>query len=235
MANDSTGSMDNSPGTEGAGQHFVLWDLPVRLIHWALVICMPLAWWTAEEGNFDLHSRVGYTVLILVVTRIIWGVFGSRHARFSDFLVGPGAAIRYLRKQGADRPGHNPLGGWAVVLLLLLLLTQAVSGLFNSDDIMFNGPFYYAASTGFRDSMGVVHEYAFEALLVFVALHLAAVMFHQFRLGEKLIQAMIWGRAQGREGLSKPAPLILAIAIAVVLAVGLAVGIENAPRPQPMW
>ena len=217
-----------------SGAAYPLWDLPVRLIHWSLVVYLPLAWWSAEEGNMDLHGRVGYTVLVLVATRLVWGLVGSRHARFSDFLVGPRAILHYLKGQGARSRGHNPLGGWAVLVLLGLLLAQATSGLFNSDDIMFNGPFYYAASTGFRDRMGVVHEYAFDLLVVFVALHLAAVLFHQLRLKEKLIQAMIRGKAQGREGQARPVSLILALVIAAALAGGLAVGIEYAPRPQPI-
>ena len=216
-------------------QAYPLWDLPVRLIHWSLVLCLPLAWWTAEEDNYDLHSKVGYTVLILVATRILWGVVGSRHARFTDFLVGPAAILRYLKGLGARSQGHNPLGGWAVIVLLLLLLAQASSGLFNSDDVLFNGPFYYAANSDFRDFMGVVHENAFDLLLAFIVLHIAAVVFHQFRLREKLVQAMVRGRAEGREGLAPPASAWLAVAIAVVFAVGLAVALDYAPQPQPMW
>ena len=130
-----------------------VWDLPVRVFHWSLVVLIPLAWWTGEEGKFDWHSWVGYSLLVLVVTRIIWGVVGSRHARFTDFLRGPGAIRGYLKGEPAATPGHNPLGGWAVVALLSVLLLQAVSGLFNSDDVLYNGPLYYAASTGFRDTM----------------------------------------------------------------------------------
>ena len=216
-------------------QAYPLWDITVRLIHWLLVLCLPLAWWTAEEGNYEWHSKVGYTVLILVVTRIIWGLVGSRHARFSDFLVGPMAILKYLKGEGARSKGHNPLGGWAVIFLLSLLLAQATSGLFNSDDVMFNGPFYYAASGEFRDFMGVVHENVFDALLALVFLHVVVVLFHQLKLREKLIQAMIRGLAEGREGLSAPVPFWAASIIAILLSVGLAVALEYAPQPQPMW
>ena len=216
-------------------QSYPLWDVTVRIIHWSLVLSLPLAWWTAEEDNYNWHSKIGYTVLILVATRIIWGIVGSRHARFSDFVVGPSAILTYLRGGGARSEGHNPLGGWAVVFLLALLFAQAFSGLFNSDDVLFNGPFYYAASSEFRDLMGVVHENVFDVLLALIIVHVAAVLFHQFRLREKLVQAMIRGWAEGKQGLSAPVPFWMALFIAVVLAVGFGVALEYAPQPQPMW
>ncbi len=172
-----------------------LWDLPLRVFHWSLVILIPLAWWTGEEGDFDWHSWVGYCLLVLVTTRIVWGFVGSRHARFTDFLRGPGAIVAYLRGQAATTPGHNPVGGWSVVALLVVLLLQAVSGLFNSDDVLYNGPLYYAASTEFRDTMGVVHELAFDALVALLVLHLLAIAFYQWRKHVPLILAMVRGWA----------------------------------------
>jgi cytochrome b len=112
----------------------ILWDLPTRIFHWGLVCCLPLAWLTAEIGNYEAHSWIGYTVIVLVVTRVMWGLVGSRHSRFTDFLVGPGGLQAYLRGQGYRSAGHNPLGGWSIVVMLLLLLLQAGSGLFNSDE-----------------------------------------------------------------------------------------------------
>ncbi len=220
---------------ENTEHTYPLWDWPVRIIHWLLVLCMPLAWWTASEQHYDWHARVGYTVLVLVTTRLVWGLVGSTHARFADFLVGPAAVLRYLKGLGANSRGHNPLGGWGVVLLLSLLLLQATSGLFNSDDILFNGPFYYAADGDFRDTMGVVHEYAFDVLLVMVGLHIAAVLFHQFKLGEKIVQAMIMGSAVGKHGAGPVRPLWRALLVAGLLAVILAVALAYAPKPQPMW
>ena len=212
-----------------------VWDLPVRVFHWSLVVLIPLAWWTGEEGKFDWHSWVGYSLLVLVVTRIIWGVVGSRHARFTDFLRGPGAIRGYLKGEPAATPGHNPLGGWAVVALLSVLLLQAVSGLFNSDDVLYNGPLYYAASTGFRDTMGEVHEVAFDALVVLLVLHLVAVAYYQFRRRQPLVQAMLRGRAASKEGLEAPRPWWLAVLIAGVLALLLWWGLSLAPEPPRMW
>jgi cytochrome b len=212
-----------------------VWDLPVRVFHWSLVILLPVAWWTGEEGKFDWHAWVGYSVLVLVTTRIVWGFIGSRHARFNDFLKGPGAVRDYLQGAPAATPGHNPLGGWSVVVLLSVLLLQAASGLFNSDDVLYNGPLYYAASTGFRDTMGEIHELAFDALVALVVLHLLAIAWYQFRRKQPLVQAMLRGQAAGKEGRESPRPWWIAVLVAGVLALLLWWGLSLAPEPPRMW
>ena len=209
-----------------------LWDIPTRVFHWLIVACVPLAWWSAEEERYDLHQWVGYTVLVLVVTRVAWGIIGSRHSRFTDFLVGPRAVLSYLRSGRSGSAGHNPLGGWSVVLLLSLLLLQAVSGLFNSDDVLFSGPLYYWADSGFRDTMGVVHDVAFNALLALVGLHIVAVLYHQLRLKEKLLQAMVYGSAEGRQGEARPVAWWWAVVVLSALALALWWGLGQAPKPS---
>jgi len=211
-----------------------LWDLPTRLCHWMIVVCIPLSWWSAEEQRYQLHEWSGCTLIVLVLARVIWGFIGSRHSRFSDFLVGPRKVLAYLRGQGSDSAGHNPLGGWSVVVLLALILVQAISGLFNTDDVLFSGPLYYAASSDFRDAMGVVHETAFNGLLALVGLHILAVLYHQFRGGEKLLQAMFKGRAPGREGRAAPAAWWLALLVVLCIALALWWGLEQAPQPTPL-
>lgn len=181
--------------------------------------------------RYDLHEWTGYTVLVLVTVRIAWGFVGSRHSRFSDFLAGPRAIRDYLQGRGAASAGHNPLGGWSVVFLLALLLLQAISGLFNSDDVLFSGPLYYWAGTGFRDAMGVVHEVAFNGLLALVGLHVLAVLYHQCWRGEKLVQAMLFGAAQGRVGRAEPVPWWWALPLVAAAALLLWWVIEQAPGP----
>lgn len=212
-----------------------VWDFPTRLFHWIVVVCIALSWWTGEEGEFERHAWVGYTVLVLVVFRIICGLIGSRHSRFSDFLVGPDGILRYLRGQEADTPGHNPLGGWSVVVLLALLLIQAVTGLFNTDDVLFNGPLYYAADGDLRDTLGAIHDWNFNVLLAFIALHVTAVLWHQLRKREPLLQAMWRGKAEGKTGRQAAAPLWLAALIVIILAAVLWAVISNAPQPTSMW
>lgn len=213
----------------------VLWDLPVRFIHWALAACVPAAWWTADQGYMEQHSWIGYSVLVLVATRLAWGLAGSPQARFSDFLRGPRAALAYLRGAGCDTPGHNPLGGWSSLAMWLVMLSQAGSGLFNSDGILFDGPLYHAADSGVTDFLGSVHETAFNILLGLIALHIVAVAYYQFIARERLLGPMLRGYAQGRYGTAPPRPWWWAILIAGAFALLLWGVISMAPEPESYW
>ena len=219
-----------------SAKHHLLWDIPTRLFHWLIVGCLPLAWWSAETQNYELHQWLGYSVIVLVVSRVIWGFVGSRHSRFTDFLVGPGRVLAYLQGRGAASAGHNPLGGWSVVALLSLLLLQAGSGLFNTDDVFFSGPLYYGASVTFRDTMGQVHDLTFNLLLALVALHILAVLFYQLGRKQALVQAMLRGRASGKEGLAAPVSAWRALLVALLVALALWGLLQLAPEPPPiMW
>lgn len=212
-----------------------VWDLPTRLFHWAVVFIVALAWWSAEEERYSIHEWAGYSLLTLLLTRIVWGFIGSRHSRFSDFLAGPSSIVAFLKGAAPNSPGHNPLGGWSVVALLGLLLLQAVSGLFNTDDVFFNGPLYYAAEGGFRDAMGQVHDIAFNVLLGLVGLHLVVVFYHQWVKRDGMIRAMITGSAPGRVGQGPVTASWKALLILVVVAGLIWWGLEQAPQPQPLW
>jgi cytochrome b len=117
------------------------------LFHWTLVALMIAQWLTAQNsGAMDYHVWGGYAVLALVLFRLIWGVMGSETARFGAFVRGPGAALAYvkalLRGETPLYLGHNPMGGWSIVAMLILLLVQAGTGLFANDDILIEGPLY---------------------------------------------------------------------------------------------
>lgn len=107
----------------------LIWDLPLRLWHWALVICLAGSWITAEAGFewTQTHFYFGYTALALVLFRLIWGVFGTLHSRYVSFVVSPMGLFRYLKNIGSNpsSAGHNPLGGWASVLIVTLIGLQA--------------------------------------------------------------------------------------------------------------
>jgi len=109
-----------------------VWDLLVRIFHWTLVIAFIVAYLTAEEENM-VHIYAGYTVLGLIVFRVIWGIVGSKYARFSDFVYSPSHVIQYLKdlKTGnvTHYLGHNPAGGWMIIALLLSLFVVTISGL----------------------------------------------------------------------------------------------------------
>ncbi|AMK79032.1 MULTISPECIES: cytochrome b/b6 domain-containing protein [Methylomonas] len=110
----------------------VVWDIFIRIFHWSLVIAFTVAYFTSEEEN-AWHIYAGYTVLGLIIFRILWGLIGSQHARFSDFVCSPGGVYNYIRELRAGSAkhylGHNPLGGWMVVALLVTLLVVTISGL----------------------------------------------------------------------------------------------------------
>jgi cytochrome b len=214
---------------------FDLWDIPTRLFHWAVALGVVLAWVSAELQWYEVHEYTGYSLIVAVVFRLVWGVIGSRHSRFTDFVVGPAGLSRYLRTGQYDSAGHNPLGALSVLALLLVLLLQGVSGLFNSDDILFSGPLHYWASTELRDAMGLLHDVLFNLLLALVVLHIGAVVYHQRRHSEPLVKAMILGRAPGRAGRQSPVAWWLALPVVAVLAALLWWGLAQAPQPQPFF
>lgn len=177
-----------------------VWDLFVRLSHWLIVLLVISAWVSAHYGDVEYkwHTWNGYTVLFLVITRLIWGFVGSTSARFSQFLKLPKTVFFYLidlmKGKAPNYLGHNPAGGWMVITILFVLLAQATSGLFSSDDIINEGPFVYYASSDFVALMTGWHHFFFDLLMILIVIHVLAVLYHQLIKKEKLIMAMIHGR-----------------------------------------
>ncbi|NQD37858.1 hypothetical protein HPT27_12550 [Permianibacter sp. IMCC34836] len=216
-----------------------IWDIGIRLFHWALVLLLPLLWLLAEQDEaiedwasshgwyLDpvlWHARLGYTVLGLLVFRLLWGFVGSDTARFSQFLRHPKLAIASLKAllkpasaaqansanptatvdstktvestKTAEPPisiGHNPAGGWMVLLMLLLLIVQSVTGLFNFDDVDFEAPLYALVSDSVSEFMHEWHEINFNILLAAVLVHLNAIAFYTWVKREPLVPAMLHG------------------------------------------
>ena len=179
-----------------------VWDLPVRLFHWALVILMVISYFTARAGGewMKFHFWSGYAILTLVLFRIAWGFVGSTTARFSDFVKGPSAALAHLRDVlGRGRPreaGHNPVGGAMVVVLLLAVLAQATAGLFSADTDtgMVNGPLALVIADKWVDRATAFHRYWINVLLVLVSLHVLAAIVYLVWKRQNLIGAMVNGR-----------------------------------------
>ena len=176
-----------------------VWDLPVRVMHWLLVLLVGLSWATAEFDLLPLHHFSGYLILTLVIVRIIWGFVGSATARFAHFLKGPTAikayAAQLLRGETGASVGHNPLGGLSVVALLGLLVLQAGLGLFAQDaDGLAPGPLADLLTRHVGRAVAAAHEAVFSVLLFFIALHIGAVLFHACYKGEALIRPMLTGR-----------------------------------------
>ena len=215
-------------------QNSTLWDLPTRAFHWMIVFSIPLAWWSAEEQRYDIHQWVGYTVLVLVVGRIVWGFIGSHYSRFTSFIVNPARTFSYLKGEHVEYIGHNPAGAWSVVVMLLLLLLQAGSGLFNTDDVLFSGPFYYAASPELQGLMGSVHDVVFKLIVVLIVSHIAAIAYHQWK-GNNLVKAMLDGGTVEQKNVQASAPLWRWLLVILLLSLLLWWAIEQAPQPTNSW
>lgn len=185
------------PALESRGVKVAVWDLPTRLFHWTLVALLGLSWWSAENDELEIHFYSGYAILTLLLFRILWGLVGSSTARFGNFLRGPAAVLAYMRDTTGWRAvGHTPIGALSVVALLGLIALQVGTGLFNSDDDGLNeGPLAPLASGDFAETAHDVHETVFNILLVFVGLHVAAILLFRLVLGKKLVGPMISGKA----------------------------------------
>lgn len=185
-----------------------VWDLPVRLFHWTLVVVVGLAWWSAEYHHDDLHLYLGYGVLSLLLFRIGWGLFGSSTARFSAFVRGPSSVMRYIR----DRfhwplAGHAPLGALSVIALIVMLLVIVGTGLIALDeDGFFGGPLAGLVSISTSDTARELHETLFDILLVLIGLHVAAILLYRLALGRNLLGPMITGKAELAPGVEPMRP-----------------------------
>ena len=212
---------------DGSITHTAVWDWPVRLFHWVLVGLLTAAWVTAEAGieYMHWHMRCGYAVLVLLVFRVLWGVVGSTSARFGSFVRGPRTVWAYAKSWLSRHPqhylGHNPLGGWMVLMLLLLVAVQAGTGLFANDDIFNEGPLAGLVSAAASGLLTAVHKFNFNLLLGAVGLHVAAVLLYLWR-GDNLLKAMFTGRKpaddyQDRAGPTAPGWLaVLCLAVAAI-------------------
>ena len=209
-----------------------VWDLPTRIFHWVLLLAVCVSWTSAEFDYYNIHQWSGYTILVLVVFRLFWGFVGSVHSRFSDFVSTPATVMKYLKGNMPTRVGHNPLGAWSVVALLLLLLAQALTGLFNSDELMYNGPFYYAVDSTLANQLGDLHEKIFWLLSTLILLHIAAVLYYRFGKGDNLLAAMFSG---GSGGQAAPVPIWRALLVLAVCIACLAVAVYFAPAPKLPW
>lgn len=168
----------------------LVWDAPVRVFHWLMVVSFAGAYLTAESERWRLmHVTLGYTMAGLVAFRIVWGIVGTTHARFADFVRGPAAVVRYVRHLIGRRPdhyaGHNPAGALAIVALLALTLVVAATGwaIFND-----------AGGEWLEEA----HEVAANVMLTIVGVHIAGVLLGTWLHHDNLIGAMISGRKPGR-------------------------------------
>ncbi len=174
-----------------------VWDIAVRLFHWVLVILFALSVYSAFQDKFgvygNMHTWAGISILVLVLWRLFWGLLGSETARFTHFVKGPRAVRAYLYGEKQAGLGHNPLGGWSVILMLLLLLVQAVLGLYATDAMLFSGPLADSIDGDLSEELTEVHEVLGFILMGLVCVHISVVLFYLFFKKLNLILPMITG------------------------------------------
>lgn len=183
-------------------QRVLVWDGLIRLFHWGLLAAVAFSYYTTKTDGapflfpIEVHAQAGYIIIGLLVFRVIWGVVGTVYARFSHFLYPPVATAAYTKSLLARRApryaSHNPLGGWMVVLMLVSLAFQSLSGLFLSDDIFFQGPLYGLVGRDISGELATLHAFNSDLLLVLISVHVLAIVAHQLQ-GEHLVAAMVTG------------------------------------------
>lgn len=204
-----------SPAEQAASQpgarKTLIWDAPVRVFHWLMVLSFAGAYVTAESERWRLlHVTLGYTMAGLVGFRILWGLIGTKHARFTSFVRGPAAVRRYLldilRGQPEHHVGHNPAGALAIVAMLALALAIAASG----------WSIYNEAGGEWLEE---VHEFSADLMLALIGVHIAGVLLASWMHHENLTRAMIDGRKAARpeEGVRRAWRSVAALMLAAVL------------------
>jgi len=170
----------------------LVWDLPTRAFHWLLAASFAGAFLTADSERLrDVHVILGYTMLGLVVFRLLWGVIGTRYARFSSFAFGTKSVVNYLRSILKLSPqrylGHNPAGSWAIYALITLVVASALTGYATYNDIG-------------GDWLEELHEGISNTLLGVVLVHIAGVLVSSLIHRENLVRSMINGLKRGDSG-----------------------------------
>lgn len=186
-------------------QEIPVWDIPVRVFHWLLVICFAGAWLTSESERLAMiHYAFGYTACLLVLIRLVWGVIGTRYARFTQFLKGPRVVIGHFMAMLRGHPhhdiGHNPAGGLVMFALMLLILLIGFSG-------------YLTVKEFFGDFASEIHELVANLVLGLVILHILAAVGMSLIERQNLVKSMVTGKKKGfpEQGIRYPQYLIGAL------------------------
>lgn len=187
-----------SGDSQGEAREIRVWDLPTRVFHWSLAVSFAIAWISSEADGalFQIHVASGIGIMGLIIFRLIWGLVGSRHARFVDFVRGWNRVREYARGLIAFKPGHsvghNPIGGWMILALLGGLALTSINGLFLTDD-GYSGPLAGLVSPWLSRAMGEIHEGIAGFFGFLVIIHIAGVIVHGIMARENLARAMWTG------------------------------------------
>jgi cytochrome b len=224
--------MSLTPADGSANATALVWDWPLRVFHWSLVLAVAGSFATHYAGIewFEWHRRCGYVVVVLIGFRLAWGFVGPQYSRFTSSLRGPGAMIEHLRgRQPYPPAGHNPVGAASVLAFLGLLAIQAGTGLFANDEIANAGPFYGWVTQETSNRLTAVHDLNSNLLLMLIVAHLLAIAWYDGLRRIGLVRAFWTGRKAGAQGI-RSSRGGLALAIVVALIVALALALRAAPE-----
>jgi cytochrome b len=203
-----------------------VWDLPVRLFHWLIVLLVPASYVTFRLNRMDLHMALGHAMLALLLFRWAWGFVGSDTARFGRFLGSPVRALRHLAALRVREPdtqvGHNAAGGWMVLVMLLLLSVQVGAGLCANDGGGAEGPLAKYVGDRWSDRLSLVHSVTFNVILGAIALHVVAIGVYAFVKKQNLLRPMLTGKKRLPAATRAPrlaSPLLALALLAVAAAV----------------
>jgi cytochrome b len=175
-----------------------IWDLPIRLFHWLLVVLLLVSWLTQWRNWMRLHMLCGLAILTLLLFRVLWGFIGSDTARFSHFLRSPVEAVRHLmrltRREPDTEAGHNAAGGWSVVALLAILFVQVGTGLGANDDAIAEGPIAGIVGKDWSNWLSHIHHLNFTVIEIAVVLHVLAIVAYRVLKGQNLLLPMVTGK-----------------------------------------
>ena len=190
------------------GNRVKVWDPLVRIFHWTLVAAFTIAYFTDDEELLLPHVWAGYAIIGLLLFRLLWGFLGTIHARFSDFVYAPSVAIAFVKdtfkRQSKRYLGHNPAGGWMIILLLIMLTLISITGvlLYGADEHA--GPLagvMAGAGKDVEEMLEGLHEFCANFTVFLVAIHLTGVIMESVLHKENLVRAMVtgWKRSEGED------------------------------------
>ncbi|CAH9065418.1 hypothetical protein PSECIP111951_03708 [Pseudoalteromonas holothuriae] len=205
-----------------------VWDGFIRGFHWLLVIAIAALYISGEEGWLDVHFVVGFTLLALMLTRLIWGVIGSDTAKLTALLHSPKAALSAIRKSEST-VGHNPAGSYMVLVFFVLIIVQLLTGLMSTDDILIEGPLVAYVPYSWSELASEFHHDNFDILLIAIALHIVAITVYRMK-GKNLAKTLITGKDQD----ATHAPVMRSGKWAYLIFIGLTVLILSTWGIQPL-
>jgi cytochrome b len=211
----------------------LVWDFPIRIFHWLIVALVAAAYATWRLNWMVWHGWIGDAVLTLLLFRLLWGFFGGETARFSSFLSAPRTVFQHLktslRREPDHQVGHNPAGGWMVLLLLALLLVETLTGLYVANDIADEGPLTEIVPAWAANAIAASHAIVWDALLAAIVLHVLAIAGFAAVKGQNLLRPMVIGTKVLPANIAAPRAgsparaglLLLGAAVATALLVNL--------------